>query len=461
MAHSAGGNYAKDAYLRFGKHLEKSGVASGGRANTSMRFVFLASPHHGTDFAITASAGSVLYAAITKNAKENAYDPYGGAVGNRKKFNDMVSSRGFQQLLPGNSILSNLNREFIDAIKASGNVEAISYFGTTDMIVSDEMSMLDETMNMLLKGFGHSDVLKPSKLRAYRNQLLALYSLRKPDQRFIVSRAAFMKNWGKGTYGAMKGASPRFVTGDRTERSVAIQNYLKSHLTIHLAGADLLLAPIADRIDTKIASVKLPQSSKDYWWGRWKGKPTYELYRILDYSRLSHKDPILTYRADRLVDEIIDAIDPLLLYALPQIWGRNRLKKDNPNMPVFPEGFEKRFEKPRYTGPGALLSELLTYPKRVYMAIAKRDLKLKGDDVFPKISEWASLFPKEVFKHRAFLQCSYIPEDGESRGAGRAVYYWYKKAPEGWDKLAMDHPLRKAIGPPRSDAPDRLADAKW
>jgi len=146
------------------------------------------------------------------------------------------------------------------------------------------------------------------------------------------------------------------------------------------------------------------------------------------------------------------------------LWGDASLDKQRKRsfFPVFPEGFEKRFEKPHYGGPGALSRETLDRGCWVYREIAAWELKQKPltKPHNETMSKWIKLFPEKVWGERCLIRCEYIPADG-SPHSRKQVFYWYKKAPTGWDKLPASHPLRKRIGPPRAAAPDRLSKAKW
>jgi len=466
VAHSAGGNYAKEAYLRFRSHLKGSGAAAGGCADTTMRFVCLATPHMGTDLTMKAASGVALFNMLVSS--DRSRDPYGERAALKARYTDMTTSRGFQQLRPNNQTLRQLNSRFLAAVKEAGNVEFVSFLSPRDRIVPHQSARMSGTLALVVEEAGHSDFLNASFTPRYRSWLLQFYGLMDSDPDFAAYRKKYLPNPAK--VGLAPGAQPTFGTangssGTRSERAVAIQNYMMSRLAIKIPDPDGQLGPMADRIDLKISAAQVPKiGESNYWWGEWNGKPTFKLYRINDQSHNSNHSEVIQERYDRLYDEIEDALDPLLRSAMVGLWGDASLEKQRRSsfFPVFPEGFEKRFEKPHYSGPGALSRETLDRGCWVYQDIAGWELKQKPltEEYNKTMGEWIKLFPESVWKERCIIRCEYIPADG-SPHSRKHVFFWYKKAPPGWDKLPAGHPLRKKIGPPLTAAPDTLSEAKW
>ncbi len=468
VGHSAGGNYAKEAYLLFRRNLTSSKVASGGRSNTQMKIMTLATPHKGTNLTLKSSAGVAFFNLIRDLLLKN--DQYGERKMEYARYNDMIASRGFNQLRLYNSSLTNLNKNFIQKVKEAGNVDVISIFSRSDKVVDSISSVGSGISSFEINGLGHFDFLNPSIHLNY-NQLLKAYYSGSDYFKWLsllnngsinVINSIDMLTPKNITVGLTPNSSPKFVTktSKRSKRSLAIQNYLISRLILEHPNLEKELAIVADRIDAKISASKIYKKKMHEWWGQWNGEPIFHLYRIDHLSDSDFYGEINKQRADRLTDEIRDTFDPLLWSVLAGVWYHEAYSLDNKYLPVFPENFKKRFDKPRFSGPGALYKGSLDYPKWVFMDIASFELGLNGGREFKTISEWGKLFHKDIWKERILLRCEYVPEDG-SPHAIKPVFYWYKKAPIGWDKIPANHPLKKRIGPPRNSAPDRLADAKW
>jgi len=293
VAHSGGGNYAKDAYLRFQSHLKRSGAAAGGRADTTMRFVFLATPHWGTDVTLKAATGAALFNLLRSPG------PHSEIAALKARYSDMATSRGFQQLRPNNRSLRQLNSRFTTAAKEAGNVELVSFWGVEDRIVPFKSAQLEGALSLACPGYGHSDLLNASKDAKYKNVLLQFYGLLESQPEFAAKRKKYQSNPAR--VGLEPGAKPRFGSGVRTERAAAIQNYMMSRLAIKIPDPEGTLGPIADRIDAKISAARISGMDKGkYWFGQWNGRPTFKLFRINDGTRSSRQGEVVQARYGRL-----------------------------------------------------------------------------------------------------------------------------------------------------------------
>ncbi len=150
VGYSAGGNYAKDAYLQWRDKLASLGGAPTGGAPAGYRptrttIAFLGTPHAGTDtVALLGVAGELI--ALSWEQKRTRYT--GGTQAERNylersdrefqarkaaELRRIYNSRGTLQLSPGNRQTHDLNQRFFAATHQDG-VEVFNFYSPADIV---------------------------------------------------------------------------------------------------------------------------------------------------------------------------------------------------------------------------------------------------------------------------------------------------------------------------------------
>lgn len=449
VGHSAGGNYIKHGLLLFQRHLEASGVGPRGIADTRMRTLFLATPHHGTDITRTASAGAALYdfftAYVDAMAKKKRYEDYAQARWRKRvaaEYEVMASSRGARQLRLVNQGLAKLNGRFIQEFAVpAGNLEMLSLAGSRDLVVPQQSAWLARDVGLTVTGMGHSDFLFPSRTPQYAKLLTGFYGL--ADRRPYRQKIERLLRPHDKPFTVSRIPQPKFAldTKKRSQLSLAIERYIRSRLVVDIPDSEVV--EIADAIERKIAASTIPARYRENWFSGEGDDRILKIYRINYLSEGDLPPETVKRKADHLVEEIKLCFDPLLLSAMPDFWDH----KVGPSYFRFTDGFGERFLRTRYRGPGALRSEY------VFDASAALNwLQLSAS--FEQQDRYRKLLPRHVLQADVIEAKYTTPND---RGL-RVLYFWYKEYPDGFEdlkkKLPRDHPILK-IRPPVDAAPDR------
>lgn len=160
VTHSAGFGYAKFGYLLYSQTLARNGLGKQEAALTPMRFIFLAAPHFGTESTGKARMAAGLFTMVNELLEQpvRSYDD-----ASEKRFRErraaamrrMATSRGANQLEPGNQLLRQLDNQFQAVLP--GNAEVVNIFSLADPIVSSRYSRLSYGENFSASTMGHSE----------------------------------------------------------------------------------------------------------------------------------------------------------------------------------------------------------------------------------------------------------------------------------------------------------------
>lgn len=182
VGHSAGGNFAKSAYLQFlDKWSRIGGAQAKGYRATRTDFVFLATPHLGTDVVVLVQQGGALLEMIGdrgNSAEPTSYEERAErdfAVKRRAEMTRIYDSKGARQLLPKNAELIELDRRFLSA--AAGRDRIFNLYSSSDLVAGPETASLralpgarEEWFSLVeeikLDGLGHSEFMSAPGLAA-------------------------------------------------------------------------------------------------------------------------------------------------------------------------------------------------------------------------------------------------------------------------------------------------------
>jgi hypothetical protein len=159
VGHSAGGLYAKHAYVQFAdtRAGEQRYTPLEGNRQTRLRIVTLGTPHQGAGFASNANMLAAMFPALNKMAHVAISDAEAAVLNAAIKAK--ARSPGMEQLraIDGNPFLKKLNQQFAQGFNAN---EFASVASKNDEVIKPEEAISTFGKNFTISGLDHEALLK-------------------------------------------------------------------------------------------------------------------------------------------------------------------------------------------------------------------------------------------------------------------------------------------------------------